>query len=129
MTAAQGTGHRAQGPALTDPVLSVAIAQLVQAHGREAVLAAVQAIGRRSAVPEASRDEKEKLATLIDGLSGTMDKRRVFAFLQRQRNCGIAIGISIEILERVRDTRAVNPWALITRIMAEDYPHYRWGRQ
>ncbi len=111
-----------------DPILQVAIAQLVQAHGREAVLAAAQQVGRRSAVPEASRDEKEQLAVLIDGLRGVMDKSSVFAFLTRQRTAGIPVAISIEILERVRDTRAVNAWTLITKVMAEDYPHYRWGR-
>jgi hypothetical protein len=111
-----------------DPILSVAIAQLVQAHGREAVLAAAKAVGRRSAVPEASRVERETLAGLIDGLRGVMEKSSVFAFLTRQRTAGVPVAISIEILERVRDTRAVNAWALITRIMADDYPHYEWRR-
>jgi hypothetical protein len=120
MTRARRTAH-----VEIDPALRAAVAALVQAHGKDAVIAAAEQAGRRHPV-EASRDELARIAALIDRLDGVMDKDAVFAFLGKQRAMGIPVAISIEVLERVHATMARNPWALIRTIMREDYPHYRW---
>lgn len=109
-----------------DPVLQAAVAELVQAHGKDLVIAAAEEVGRRRVV-QATRDELARIATLIDQLHGTMEKGDVFAFLAKQRAMGIPPAISIEVLERVYAAKAINPWALIHKIMREDYPHYRWS--
>lgn len=107
-----------------DPLLAAAVAELVRQHGRAAVIAAAQAVERHSPVPEATRDQKARLAALIDGLVGTMDKAAVFALVARQRNAGIPIAVTIEILERIQATRPANPWALVEHILRTDYPHH-----
>lgn len=110
-----------------DPILEAALGPLVRDFGRDAVLAAAQAVGRRHTV-DATRAEKERLAVLIDQLARVWGKGQVFGFLTKQKAVGIPVAISLEILERIVAMRPANPWALVQHIMASDYPHYRWGR-
>jgi hypothetical protein len=111
-----------------DPLLAATMCELATKHGREAVLAAAQTVGKREFDPDATRADKAQLAEVIDRLAGTWDKREVFAFLTRQRAASIPMATSIEILQRIVATRAVNCWAMVNHIMRNDYPDYKWGR-
>ena len=111
-----------------DPLLLVTIHELAAKHGKAAVLAAAQAVGRREQF-ELSREQKERVAALIDALPQySADVFNPFAFLQRQKAAGIPAAISIEILEIVVKRRPDRPWALISTVMHQDYPNYSWGR-
>ena len=111
-----------------DPLLVATMRELATKYGREAVLAAAQAVGKREFNPDATRADKAQLAEIIDRLAGIWDKREIFSFLTRQRAASIPMATSIEILQRIVATKAVNCWAMVNHIMRDDYPHYKWGR-
>jgi hypothetical protein len=111
-----------------DPLLAVTLRELAAKYGREAVLAAAQAVGKREFNPDATRADKAQLAEIIDRLAGVWDKREVFSFLTRQRAANVPMATSIEILQRIVATKAVNCWAMVNHIMRNDYPNYKWGR-
>jgi hypothetical protein len=107
-----------------DPALQVAIAQLVQQHGREAVLAAAQEVARRSPLPDATREERGHLARLITSLKGVWSRDEIMRCLMLHKGKGIPVAISLEILDVVDRVRPANPWALINHVVHKDYPQW-----
>ena len=125
MARTKGTRHAE--PA--DTLLVAAVNELKRTYTKAQILSAVDQVFRVSPLSdEVTREQKAALARLIDQLQGVWDKHGVFGFLGRQKAGGVPVTISIEILERIVATRAVNPWAMVSKIMAEDYPSYKWGR-
>jgi len=111
-----------------DPILRAAVAQLVaQGHTAHDIVAAALAVGKRPVV-DATREQRERLAALIDALAPRVDKHTCFAFLESQKRAQIPVATSLEILERVRDYAPRAFWPFVTTLMQRDYPHYRWGR-
>jgi hypothetical protein len=111
-----------------DPLLIVSMRQLVATHGKEAVLAAAQAVGKRELNPDATREEKARLAAVIDRLHYDRETFNPFQFCQRAMGARIPMAVCVEVLERVAEVHPEAPWALLHKIMRDDYPHYGWGR-
>jgi hypothetical protein len=111
-----------------DPLLVATMRELAAKYGKEAVLAAAQAVGKREFNPDATRIQNERLAGIINALLGVWTRDDVFRFMRLQMTAKVPTETSLDILDRVVSVKAANPWALINRIMRDDYPHYKWGR-
>ena len=114
---------------LVPPELREAFETLVRRFGRSAVQAAAEALGRRAELQDGTREERAQTQALVGRIERWWDKRELMKFLQRAKGAKIPWAICNEVLGRVADYMPKdNPWAFISKVMREDYPHYRWGR-
>lgn len=122
----------ARGVPPLDPLeratIKEALDGLVAAGHQPAAILAVAMELRRPRVVEATRDQRQRLADLIDRLEGILAKPEAFKLVMMQKNAGIPVEVTLEVLQRVADFQPTNPWAFVNALMRKDYPHYKWGR-
>lgn len=112
---------RVEGRTLREEVM-----KLVARFGRAAVRTAVDAIDRRAST--LTDNEHRRLAELRRALSFYPERAfHFYRFLQAQKRAGVPVKVSIEILERVVAVKPLEPWALVSTIMVQDYPGFPWG--